>query len=237
MKNGLIKSLFLEPFEKFYESVIQYLPNIMSFLLIIVAGVVLGKVLKVVSVHVFRLVHIDKFSERAGIRNVLMKGGIRDNLSVLLSRLVGWGTVFVFLIIALNVLAVPEVERVLGTFFLYLPNVFIAIAILFAGYLLGNFLSRATLITAVNSGIGMPGAIARAVKLGIFVLAATMALEQLGIGRDTIVIAFTIIFGGIVLALSLALGLGGKDLARGYLERMLKAREETPRKEDDIQHI
>lgn len=237
MESSFIKRLFIEPFARFYDNVIQYLPNVMSFVLVIVAGFVLGRILRVISVYLFRFIHIDKFSERSGVREVLLKGGIRDNLSVILSKLVGWGTVFVFIIIALDVLAVPEVERLLGTFFLYLPNVFVAVFILFAGYLLANFLGRAALITAVNSGIGMPGTISKITKYGIFVLSATMALEQLGIGRETIVIAFTVIFGGAVFAFSLALGLGGKELAKEYIERLVKKKEEKPPKEDDIQHI
>ena len=59
-----------------------------------------------------------------------------------------------------------------------------------------------------------------------------MALEQLGIGRETIIIAFAIVFGGIVLALSIAFGLGGRDIAKEYLEKKLKGEEK-----DEIEHL
>jgi len=65
-------------------------------------------------------------------------------------------------------------------------------------------------------------------------LAVTMALEQLDIGRGTIVIAFAIIFGGIVLALAIAFGLGGRDIAKEYLEKKIKGEEE---KKDEISHL
>ncbi|MEW6215921.1 MAG: hypothetical protein AB1478_12085, partial [Nitrospirota bacterium] len=64
-------------------------------------------------------------------------------------------------------------------------------------------------------------------------LALTMALEQLGIGRGTIVIAFAIIFGGVVLALAIAFGLGGRDIAKEYIERKIKGEE----RKDDISHL
>lgn len=232
-----IKRLVIEPLDRFYDNVLQYLPNVISFLLILVAGLILGRLLKVLSSYVFRFIKIDKFSDRSGVQGILNKGGIKENLSIVLSRLVGWVTVFVFIIIALDVLEVPEVEHLLRTFFLYLPNVFVAVIILLSGYLLGNFLGRAALITAVNSDIKKPGVIGKLVKFGIYVTATTMSLEQLGIGRETIIIAFTIIFGGVVFALSLALGLGGKDMAREYLDRALRGKKEEVRKEDDIHHL
>jgi hypothetical protein len=75
--------------------------------------------------------------------------------------------------------------------------------------------------------------IGRFVKYLVFVLAATMALEQLGIGRDTVIITFSLIFGGIVLAMAIAFGLGGKDIAREYLEKKVKGEE----KKDEISHL
>jgi len=77
--------------------------------------------------------------------------------------------------------------------------------------------------------------IGKAVKLTVFLFAATIALEQLGIGRETVIIAFAIIFGGIVLALAIAFGLGGRDLAREYLEKKIK--KETDEEKDEITHI
>jgi hypothetical protein len=243
MKNSSVERLFIEPLERFYENVLQYLPNVVSFLLLIITGVLLGIVVRVVFTYVLRLIKVDTFSERWGLQSVLTRGGIREHLSALLARLLGWLTIFVFAIIALSVLEVPEVKHLLRTFFLYLPNVIVAVVILFLGYFLGNFFARATLITAVNAGMGMPGTISRGVRIAIYVLAVTMSLEQLGIGRETIIIAFTIIFGGVVFALSLALGLGGRDMAKEYLEGAFekghekKEEEQEERRPDDIQHL
>ena len=64
-------------------------------------------------------------------------------------------------------------------------------------------------------------------------MSATMALELLGIGKDTVLIAFAIVFGSVVLALSLAFGFGGRDAAKDYIDRMLKEKKD----ENDISHI
>jgi hypothetical protein len=237
--NNLIERLLIEPFMKFYDDFIHFLPKVLGFALIFLAGLIVGKILKVITLYLLRLVRIDGLSERVGVKDILHRGGIREPLSALLSRLAGWITVFVFFIIALSVLEVPEVGHLLRTFFLYIPNVLAAGVIVFLGYLLSNFLGRAALITCVNADMPASGIVGRLVKLGVFVLATTMALEQLGIGKDTIIVSFAIIFGGIVLALALAFGLGGRDRARDFIEKKLgePQQEEKEDQDDEITHI
>ncbi|OGD25675.1 MAG: hypothetical protein A2Y56_09970 [Candidatus Aminicenantes bacterium RBG_13_63_10] len=67
--------------------------------------------------------------------------------------------------------------------------------------------------------------------------AFAMALEQLGIGRSTVIAAFTVVFGGVVLALALAFGLGGQDLARGLLEKRFKKEGDKDEKRDELKHL
>jgi hypothetical protein len=236
-----IQRLFVEPFQRFYDNLIEYLPKIMGFVLIFVAGLVLGRLLRIGLHHVLKLVKTDSLAERLGVREVLMKGGIREPVSLLAARVAGWLTVFVFFIIALDVLEVPEVGHLLRTTFLYLPNLLAAGVIVFLGYLLSNFLGRAALITCVNADVKASGSVGRLVKLGVFILAATMALEQLGIGKETIIVSYAIVFGGIVLALAIAFGLGGRDAAREFIERKLgeaaHASEKSAERDDEISHI
>ncbi|UCG78309.1 MAG: hypothetical protein JSV21_00265, partial [Nitrospirota bacterium] len=85
----------------------------------------------------------------------------------------------------------------------------------------------------------LSGPLSHLVKLGVFLLSITMAMEQLGIGKATITMAFGVMFGGVVLALAIAFGLGGKELAQQYLEKYLEGKAEEPKAEehDDISHI
>jgi hypothetical protein len=228
-----IKQIIVEPFERFYEKIIEFLPSLLAALVILIIGFIFANILKWIFLKIFRSIDLDKYFQRLGIMGVLRKSGIDDPFSVLLSKVIKWTTVVVFVIISLYTLNSPTVERLLESFFFYLPNVFVAVLILMFGYVLSNFIGRAALIAAVNAGIKVSGIIGKFVKLTIFLLAVTMALEQLGIGKGTIIIAFTLVFGGIILALAIAFGLGGKEVARSYLESKMKGEEEG----DEISHL
>jgi small-conductance mechanosensitive channel len=230
---GFLRRVIIEPLDRSLERVIQFLPSLLTSILILVIGIAIGVLLRVVFLRLFKAINLDRLSEKLGMAEMLHKGGIRDTLSTLLSKIIGWLTIFVFIIISLSSLDVPAVKRLLEGFFLYLPNVFVAVIILFLGYLLSNFLGRAALIASVNAGIRVSGLIGKVVKFTVFVLSGTMALEQLGIGKETVIIAFAIIFGGVVLAFAISFGLGGRDIAKDYLEKKLLKGEER----DDIEHL
>jgi len=231
--NNFLDRIIIEPYDRLLERLLQFLPDIFIAILVLAAGIVLGIVLKSLSWRLFRAIRLDTISERSGAVEMMRKGGVKEPVSHILARAVGWVTIISFSILSLRMLNVPVIESILERFILYLPNIFVAVVILFLGYFLGNFFGRAALIASVNAGFKLSSLVGRAVKLTIFLLAVTMALEQLGIGRETITIAFAIIFGGIVFALSLAFGLGGRDIAKDYLEKKMKGEE----RKDDISHI
>jgi len=230
-----VQRLFIDPFNRFLDNLLLFLPNFLTALVILLVGLLLGALLKMIFVRLFRAVGIDGLCERTGMNQMLSKSGISDPLSLLLAKIIGGVTVAVFAVIAVQTISVPAVERLLERFFLYLPNVFVAFLVLFVGYLLSNFLGRAALIASVNAGVRFSGLVGRFVRYVILIMSVTMALEHLGIGSETVIIAFTIVFSGVVLAFALAFGLGGRDAARDYLDRKLKGSENDDA--DEITHL
>ncbi|OPY78552.1 MAG: hypothetical protein A4E64_00825 [Syntrophorhabdus sp. PtaU1.Bin058] len=230
---NIFQRIIVEPFEKCYEKLLYFLPNLFASILLLVIGIFLAVIIRMIFQKFFRTIKLDKFLERSGIVEALSRSGIRESLSVLISKIIGWIIVLTFLIVSMQNLRIPTVEQLLERFFLYIPNMFIAAFILIIGYLLSNFFRRAVLIASVNAGIKYSGLLSKFVKFTVFILSCTMALEQLGIGRETILIAFAITFGGVILALAIACGLGGKDIAKGYLEKKMK----EDNKGDGINHL
>jgi hypothetical protein len=224
--------VFIEPFQKFLNKIAGFLPNLLISIMLIILGFLVAWVLKVIITRIAHFLKIDRLSEKIGITQILQKSGMMETFSGLIGSTVYWVILLSFIIMGLDALRIPAVEKLLSEFWFYLPNVITAGLIVIAGYMLGNFLGRASLIAAVNAGLPISGLLSKFVKFTVFIMAATMALELLGIGEDTVLIAFAIVFGGVVLALSIAFGLGGRDMAKDYIEKMREKKGE-----DDIQHI
>jgi hypothetical protein len=230
---NLIQRLVIEPFDTWCQRFIQFWPNLLTAFLLVVFGVVFAWLANVIIFRTLRALKVDVLSERVGFQEILARSGVRTPLSRLVARTGRWTLLIVFSIIAFQTLRIPTLERLIERFFLYLPQVFLAAVILLVGYLLGNFLSRALLIAAVNAGNRHAGAIGRFSKFTVLAVASTMSLEQLGVGKETVLLAFGILFGGVVFALALAFGLGGRDTARRYLKEKMKNEKES----DDIDYL
>jgi len=231
----IYEKIFTGPLNDFIRTLGEFLPNLLSALIILALGLVSGKILKTLTVKGLKLLSADNFFHRIGVSRIIEKAGLKGSPAHYIGKVFFWLIVTVFSIIALYTLNVPAIEILLQKFLLYLPNFFVALLILVIGFLLGNFVETGVLIAAVNAGIRFSKPLSKGVKLVVILFASTMALEQLGIGKETVIIAFSLVFGGIILALALAFGLGAKDIARDYMEKKLEDKEEE--KKDDIQHI
>jgi len=222
---------------KFMDKILTFLPNLLAMITILIAGFVIAWIVKKVLLRFLKAIKFDKMSEQWGFTFVLRKGGMPYSPAHLLSRFVYWMIVLVTLTMGLNALEVSVTQNLITRFFNYLPHLFAGIVIMIIGYLIAAFLGQATLISAVNAKIESARFLSAVVRWFIIILSLTMALYHLGIAEKVVVAAFCIVFGGIVLALAIALGWGGRELAKGFLERLYRRKEEKERDQDHISHI
>jgi hypothetical protein len=154
----------------------------------------------------------------------------------LLTRAIAWTIVLLGFLVGVSAFdgALPS-QLVIGLFD-YLPNVMAAIVVLIAGSIIARFLARSILIGAVNMNLQYARLLSVGVKWLVTVLAVTIAIERLGIGGGIIRLAFGILFGGIVLALALAVGLGSKELVSRSLERET-SKASTPSLKEPVGHL
>ncbi|MEK7825764.1 MAG: hypothetical protein AAB266_05005, partial [Nitrospirota bacterium] len=209
-------------------------PNLMAMLLILLAGILSARLVYLLLLRVFKTINFDTWCDRAGLTAVIRKGDVWGKPSEVFGHILYWLLLIIFLMIGLNALNLKAIDNLITQFLFYLPRVISALMILIVGYIIAGFLSRATLIAAVNSGYHYAKILAEAVRLLLLVLILAMALEQLQIAPGVVVAAFSIIFGGIVLALSIAFGVGGIDVAKMIIEMNSEEKRETER---DVEHI
>ncbi len=234
MKN-FFDRVVVEPLREVLRELVAFLPRLLTGLLVFLAGLALAWVVKTIVVRIIRLFKLDAVLARAGVTDALKKMAVKDSPDKLIGRTFYWLVALIFFILSLKVMRVPVIDQLLERFLLYLPSIFTALIILIIGWLLGNFLGRAALIASVNAGVRLSGLLGRGVRAVVMVLAVVMAFEQLGIGRNTVLAAFAIAFGGAVLALALALGLGGQGLARTFLEKRFK--KDASGGDDGLKHL
>jgi hypothetical protein len=199
-------------------SVAQFLPRLVITLIIVLIGWVIAYVLRYLLRSILKLAKFDRLSEDAGASQFLKKVALPSSTE-LLSRFVFWVAWIGFILIGVSVLGIVGLQEHIGRFFGFLPRLFAALFVFFFGLLAASFFSRAALLASVNADLPSPRLIAATVRTIIVIFAVSVGFEELGIGEHTILVAFTIVFGALMLGLALAFGLGGRDLARRYLER------------------
>jgi hypothetical protein len=210
------------------------LPGVLAMLTLATAGIAIGWIAARVVTRLARTVLFDARAERWGLAAALSRAGIRRSPSAVLASLVFWGLALLGATLALDALAIPGARRVTDVFFLWVSGALGAALLLLIGWMVANFAGQAVLIAAVNAGVPEARLLARAVRWAVLLFAWAMAVTQLGIGKEMVLLAFGISFAGLVLALALAFGLGGRDLARDILEQRLR---QEPHPRETLSHL
>src|SRR5215831_5842445 len=229
----MIVSELGQAWSEFAHGFAHLLPRLLEMLIIALVGWLIAYILKVMLRSLLRLVKFDHLSERAGATQLLSTAAL-PSPSELLVGLVFWITWVGILLAGISFLDIGGLQKHIGGFFLYLPRFFVALLVVFLGMLASGFFARAALLGAVNADLPSPQILGEAVRILIVVLSVSMAFEMLGFAQHTIEIAFTLLFGALMLGLAIAFGLGGQDLARQFLERRFSAHRGRPKKESEL---
>lgn len=232
-------TLLFEPFRDVYIGFKKFAPNLLAMLTILIAGILTARIFRFLLRKLLIALSFDAWSDRMGFTVMMRKGDIWAKPTEALTRIVFWFLILSTLMIAMSALKVEAIDSLVSQFFLYLPRVFSAVLILFIGYILAGFVSRTVLIALVNNGYHYARLLAEAIRLLIIVLIIAMALEQLHVAPNIVVASFSIIFGGIVIALAIAFGVGGIEAAKKIIERGAAEKRQAAqgKEEQDIQHL
>jgi preprotein translocase subunit Sss1 len=233
MKDAIVQGL-QQAYLNLFHMIAEFLPRLVVMLAIILSGLLVAYALKYVLRAVLRLTKLDRLSEEAGASRVLRMAAL-PSMTEVLSRSVFWITLLGFILIGISILNIAGLQEQISRLLRLLPEIVVAMLILFLGLVIANFLSRAALLAAVNAGYASPKMLSWSIQFGIWILAIAMALDELGVARQTVIAAFSIVFGAFMLGLAIAFGLGGQGLARSFLERSLGERKDE--KKDELQPL
>jgi hypothetical protein len=229
-------NLILEPLQEVFAKFRTFMPNLLAMLVILSVGILVARVLRAILVRFLMAIKFDSWSDRMGVTTLLRKGDLWAKPSLALGAIFFWILVILVLMTGLNALKIHAIDQLVVQFFLYLPRAFSAVLILIIGYVLAGFISRAVLIAAVNRGNHYAKLLAEGMRLLLTILILAMVLEQLQVAPGIVLAAFSIIFGGIVIALAISFGVAGIDAAKRMIERETAEKHAKDTK-DDIEHL
>jgi small-conductance mechanosensitive channel len=229
----MIASELGQAWSEFARAFAHLLPRLLAVLIIAIVGWVIAYLIKIGLRSLLRLIKFDRLSERAGASQLLNTAAL-PSPSELLSQLVFWIVWLSIGLAGVSFLGISVLQRDISAILLFLPRLLVALVIVFLGMLAANFFARAALLAAVNSDLPSPNVLSEVVKVLIVVLTTSMAFEELGLAERTVLVAFAIVFGALMLGLAIAFGMGGRDLARQFLERRFSGDRARRRPEDHL---
>ena len=199
--------------------ILTFIPRVIGFLVILIVGLILATLVSRALTLILRKVGFDRMANRIGLSRFEQRMGITLDPAGILGKIVYWFILLIFLVPAADALGLPAVSNILNTLVAYIPNVFVAILVLFLGTLAATFVADLVRGAVASANIGSPRIFAGIARWAIIGFSALVALEQLQISTPLI----NELFGGIVAAMAiafgLAFGLGGQEAARRWLAR------------------
>ncbi len=211
--------MFLDLFD-YFQDVYQ---SILVMVFIMLIGFIFSWLVKKILSRLLMLFRFDKWAQEVGIINFLEKGGVKTLPSLILSKIVYWIFIVFFLSASLNLASISQFSDYASRISAALPSIIVSLVIVIIGIIFSNFISRVIYLTSENAHITYGDFIAKGVRILLIVITFGIVFEYMGLGNTIVTASFLIMFGGIVLILSLALGIGLSNVVGDLIRDRLKS--------------
>lgn len=211
--------IFLSSLNQFWVELVHFVPKLLAALVILFFGWLVAKVVRIGVKRLLELTHFDTFAQKSGLEAFMQSAQFKVTLSGIISEVVYWLVILLFVITGANSLGLNEVAALLKELASYLPHIIVAILVVIFGTLFARFINRLVFAWLHSIKFEQALIISTSAEYCIQILAIFIGLEQLGIGMQLIHSLFVIVFGAVFLALAIAFGLGGRDWAARVIEQ------------------
>ncbi len=215
--------------------IMRFLPRLAAALGILMVGFAIAKMIERGTDLALHRIGFDRWMREGGVTEALERAGTSLDPSTVIAKLAFWTVMLLVILLGANALGIDAVSTLFAELLNYIPSVISAVLVLVLGLLLGEFVKD--LVLASAGSLRGAGNLARVAKAAIILLASFMALDQLEIAQDIVLVFFIAVVGAAALAAGIAFGLGGKEIAaeiaRDYYER---SKLHPPRSRHDERH-
>jgi flagellar biosynthesis protein FliQ len=211
-------SILIEPARAILHEIGAFLPRLLVAVLVVIGGWLVAKVARFAVTRALRAINFHVLTERAGLDGFLRQGGVTGDTTTIFGWLVYWLVILAALLIAFNGLGLTYITDLLGRVVWFVPKVFVALLVIAFGSYFARFVGDTVTTYCRNIKLQDAAFFGKLAQYAIMVFVILIALDHISVGGDIIRQSFLVILGGIVFALALAFGLGGKDWAAERIE-------------------
>jgi len=211
--------LTLDSLRALLQQVGTFLPRLGTALIVLLVGWLFAKAFRFSVVKFLRAINFHVLTERAGIDGFLQQGGTRKDTTDLFGIIAYVLVILASLIVAFNSLGLVQVTDLLGKVLLFVPKLLVALLVVVFGSYFARFAGNSVQSYCRAADISDGELLGRLMQYGVMVFVVLLAIDHLDIGGGLIQQTFLILLGGVVVALALSFGLGGRDRAAALLER------------------
>lgn len=219
----------LEPARAFFVQIGVFLPRLLVAIVIVIGGWLLAKAARFAATKALRAVNFNVLTERAGLDGFLRQGGVEADTTEVFGMLVYWLVILAALLVAFNGLGLTYITDLLQRVVWFVPNVFVALLVLAFGSYFARFVGETVRTYCRNIKLPEAALLGKLAQYPIMIFVVLIALDQIRIGGDIIRQSFLVILTGVVFALALAFGLGGREWAAERIEDWWPSQKKRPK--------
>ena len=214
-----ITDALVQSYQTFFTQLSAFLPKLIGFVLILIFGWIIAKIIRAVSVRLLAVVRLHVLTEKAKIDQFLSEGGIKQSAIEIIGTLFYWIIMLIVIVAAFNSLGLRVASELFNQVILFIPNIIVSIFVLILGLFLANFTRQVVVTYCRNVGIQNADTMGKIAQYAIVIFVVSIALTQMNIGEEILANLIVVLFGAVCLALALAFGLGGRDWASRVIEK------------------
>lgn len=211
--------MLLDTTREFLHQIAALLPRLALAVAVVAVGWLVAKAVRFAIEKALRAVNFNVLTERAGTDRFLQQGGLQGDTTTIFGMFAYWVVILATLIIAFNGLGLTYITDLLQRVELFAPKVLVAMLVVVLGSYFARFVGEAVHTYCEDAQIADADILGKIARYFIMTFVVMIALSQVEVGGDIVQRTFLILLGGLVLALALAFGLGGRDWAAAMLER------------------
>lgn len=216
--------VIVHPLRAFLVEIGAYLPRLAVAIVVVVAGWLIAKAVRFAVVKALRALNFHVLTERAGVDGILQQGGSETDSTDVFGLVLYWVVILAALIIAFNGLGLTQVTDLLTRVLLFLPKLLLGLLVIIIGSYFARFVGNVVQTYLQNAGISDGELLGRVARYAIVVFMVLLAVDHIEVGAGLVQDTFLILLAGVVFALALAFGLGGRESAARLLERWFPRR-------------